>query len=228
MTLPRPFTIHYYTMKSGILITGTQSPLKQSLATVLLHQKKRIIMTVEQEEPPFLDVSPEELILLDYKRRSLLSAQSLFLECKNKGIAIKHLIITQSILDQSDVLQGFQGSVIEQKIDADMKGLMFLLKESIAYFEKQGTGSINIVLHNNGPEIPGPLEALLKGGIEALCASLFAYYGMESYSLRGYSARGQSSTEYAHYILKSIEGEQTSGKWYHFRNRGNRFKLSRN
>ena len=217
-------------MEGAVLIAGNQSPLKQSLARACLNHDTRVLLTWERsdEEQDLSDVSSEQLTLLEYSSRSFLATRTLFLECKTMAVDIQHIIILHSILNQSDVLQGFQSNVIEQRIDEGMKGFLFFLRESILYLEKRKTGSLNIILHNDGPKIPGPMEALVMGGIESLGTSLFTYYGLEGYSLRGYSSREQNCTEYAEYILNSIFEEQASGKWYHYRNRSKLFQFGRN
>lgn len=213
-------------MEKTILITGKQSPLKWNLVESLLNQNKYVVVTKETEDSP---IEPtEKLTEFTYSQRSFLSTRTLFFECKNKKREIEHIIIVHSILGQSDVLQGFQSNLIEQKIDEDMKGVLFFVRESLAYLEKRGGGSLNIVLHNTGPDVPGPLEALLFRGIEALGSSLFTYYNLEKYLLRGYISKARNSDEYAEYILKGIEEGHASGKWHKYRSGGKFFSLGGN
>ncbi len=94
------------------------------------------------------------------------------------------------------------------------------------YFERQGGGSINIVLHNAGPEVPGPMDALSSGSIEALADSLFAYYSHELISIRGFTSREAQVDDYAEHIVLTIAQGKPSGRWYPFRNRGRLFPFS--
>ncbi len=205
---------------------GKHGSLKKNLVESFLNENNHVVATRKQGDAKFSDEHSERLTVFEYNYRSLLSTRTLFLECRNKHI--EHIIIVYSIIDQSDVLRGFQSGIIEQKIDEDMKGFLYLLRESVSYLEKQESGSINIVLHNTGPEIPGPLEALMFHGIEALGTSLFTYYSMDRYSVRGYKSRSQECAEYAEFIMKSIGSGQPSGKWYRYQREGRFFSRSRN
>ncbi len=217
-------------MDESYLITGNYSPLNRSLVSRLVKKKSRVIATVdkENEELLFSDNTREYLKTIAYDRRSPFSARALFMDMMNKSIQIDHVLILHSILGKSDVLQGINSRHIEEKIDDEIKGFMFFLKEAVGYFERRGRGSINIILQNNGPDVPGPLDALVFGGIQNLSNSLFTYYVRESFVLRGFTTKDPDNENFGEYIFQTIGENKQSGKWYRYRSKGNFFNFVRN
>lgn len=216
-------------MEATLLITGNQSPLNRSIVSRFLKENYRVVVSIERESEEIIypDAPAEQLITIEHDRRSPFSSRALFLDLNNRGIDIDHIIISQSILGRNEVLQSINSRQIEHSIDLELKGFIFFIKEALAHYERRPGGSINIVLQNNGPEIPGPMDSLVFGGIEALANSLFAYYSQESFDVRGFTTREFSHDEYAEHIFLAIEAKRASGKWYPYRSRGKLFSLGR-
>ncbi len=216
-------------MDETLLITGNQSPLSRSLVSRLLKNQRKVIAGIEREneEIIFPDADEESLILLEHERRSPISSRSLFLELSNRKITVNHLLIVQSIMATDETIQSISSRQIEERIDGDIKGFMFLVKEAMAYFNRIGSGSINIVLQNSGPEVSGPMDSLVYGGVEAAANSLFAYYSQDTTVLRGFSARDVSADDFADHICQGILENKPSGRWYPLKNRGGLFSLGR-
>jgi NAD(P)-dependent dehydrogenase (short-subunit alcohol dehydrogenase family) len=216
-------------MDETLLITGNQSPLSRSIVSRLLKEKRRVVVSVEKEAEEIIypEAPDDRLILLEHDRRSPFSARSMFLGLTNRGISVNHVLAIHSILGTDETIQTVQSRSIEQKIDAEIKGFVFFIKEAMAYFERRNGGSVNIVLHNVGPEVPGPMDALVAGAIESVGNSLFAYYSQDNVLLRGFVSRESAVDEYSEHIFQTIAEDKPSGRWYPFRNRGRLFPFGR-
>lgn len=203
-------------MEDTLLITGNQSPLNTSLAKRWLKQGDRIIATVEKEDETVLypDEDPERLIITPHDRRSPFFSRALFLDLRNKKIELDHVFILFSIMGNSDQLQMMTSRQIETGIDEEIKGFVFLLKESLGHFQHRNGGSINIVIHNTGPSVPAPFDALLLGGIESMSNAFFTYYGREKFQIRGFTDNDHDTDSYAEFICETVLQERPGGKWY--------------
>lgn len=219
-------------MHESFLITGNYNPLNRSLISRILDIQGKVILAARTENEKTLASTEfegrEDLNVVLHNSRSALSTRSLFLDLQNTGQEISNLIIVHNVAGKSDVLQGLSNVSIEETVDTELKGFLFILKEATSWFQRRENGSINIVLQNNGPEVPSPTDALVIGGLEALSDSMFTYYGKERYAIRGFTTRDSDDNAFAEYIIQGIREHKATARWHVFKPRAKLFNITRN
>jgi hypothetical protein len=112
---------------------------------------------------------------------------------------------------------------IDQFIDYNIKGWIFLVRELAAAFENRGQGSLSLVLppelgagsKGDEPDLVGPIavSAFRSFAQGILLSSFNASYNAMGFSM---SEPGEENA-FAAYVFKTMEDEKrNSGKWHKF------------
>ncbi len=208
-------------MKKKILITGPESNLKTKLVKLFLSNNS--IVAVSTETPNKKSSSKKSnLIEIPWNSKSPLSAKNMILECHNKLSGFDEALTIFSSEQNNKPIHEIPSSIIEEAIDTNLKGNIFILKEIILYFQNKGVGNISLINSITQNEIPAPLYALELGALSALTKSLFASYQNEQLAVNSFSSQSFEIDEYADFIFKNISdrGKVVHGKMFKFQDRG--------
>lgn len=148
--------------------------------------------------------------------RSPLSVRSMILKGLNTFGELHEALITFSFGSETRVIHDLPLTDIEKRIDQEIKGKLFLLKELITHFWKKQHGSIAVILHTARASALLPLDAAIYGSIRELTESLFTQYKNEPLSINGYESFSPNTEDFASFILKiqREKGERSKGKWF--------------
>lgn len=204
-------------MEQTFLIAGNQAKINSDIVQEILSLKHRALVTLEPEtEGPTIPAGLEtNLHYVEWNRRSPISARFVILQALNKQIDIDHAVLLFSPRNLKEGIHELASATVEEKIDFDVKGYLFLLKELINYFIKRRSGSVTFIMQNTGPDVLPPIDALLQGSFYNLAESLFSYYENETFGMRGIETRLSSNRQIAEYAVQVIleNSPRSRGKW---------------
>lgn len=218
-------------MAKTFLVTGTPSKLTVDMAHECLAAKHNVMLTIEPgTEAPAIPAGLEEnLHYVEWNRRSPISARFVLLQALNQGIAIDHAVVVWTPRLDRTVFHEDNAAVIEERIDYDIKGFLFMVKELLLHFQKQGSGTITFVVQNTGPDVLSPGDALSLKGLDGLVESLFTYYSREAFALRGVQTRVAQNRQVAEFVLGLVTEDtaKTRGKWNRYTGKSGIFNFGK-
>ena len=214
-------------MNQRILIIGPASSLCSELIT-LYRQRGWVVAAALDPDEDTLPAGEEgkhedetgekQIHRFSWNRRSPLSARSLILECKNVFGGIERAIVVHAPDRVNQAFHEVPAGYIESKVDSGIKGYLFLLKELVGFFQKQGSGSIALVMHDEGSEVLSPVDACVSGSFKALAQSLFMFYQNEPINLIGFRSSTTQVHDFAGFIFRNSEEKsvKSSSQWLKF------------
>lgn len=208
-------------MKRKILITGPDSNLKTKLVELFLGNNSIVAVSVNNQNKKTSSKN-SNLVEIPWNFRSPLSAKNIILDCQNKIGGFDEALTILSSKHNNKAIHEISSSDIEDAIDTNLKGTIFILKEIILYLQNKGDGNISLIQNINQNEILAPLFALESGGLLSLTKSLFDSYQNEQLAINSFSSQSLEIEEYADYIFKNISerGKAIHGKMFKFQDRG--------
>lgn len=214
-------------MERTLLITGRQSPLADDLLQEALSRSFSVLATYDPTlgEPEVPDDFSDDLVYVEWNRRSPISARSVLLQAENVAGTLEEVFVVYSAEGVTVPFHETQASRIEEAVDGAVKGYLFLLREALSHALRRGGTGVNIVVQDSGSELLPPLEAATYGGFLAAARSLMTFYEEESVQVRGFQSASAGGREFAKYILDTIreKGEKAAGRWNKFGGRGGLF-----
>jgi hypothetical protein len=161
--------------KSGALLTDVVRHCSEA-------RRQPLVARSGQAELP--DLPPGSPAPISWNRRSALSARSLLLHAQTTCGRIEEAIVIYSPVHESNPFHASTVVSIEDRVDAEVKGYLFLLRELVALFESQRSGRLVLAVSDRSAELPSPLEAAGLGSFMALSRSLQDLYEGESLRVR--------------------------------------------
>ncbi len=212
-------------MAETLLLIGHYSPLGKKLARLLLAEGKTVVSTVSEYEEAALqpgEEADERLSLVRWNRYSPVSAHNVLLEVTEKHGRLDRALFVFDTTKDNRALHEVGLAEIEKYIDERFKGLTFLLKELIHYYQRSSGGEISLILHSEGAKVLPPLDGMGTGAFRALGNSLFTFYQNEEITINGFESSTSESGEFADFILKTLKEKagKTHGKWFRYHDRG--------
>lgn len=208
----------------------------EALAQEALDAKERIIRTLDagQDKPQIPEALAPSAAFTIWNRRSPLSARSVVIRAANVLETIDEAFIVYSSSDERfHPFHEISPADIELKIDSDVKGYIFLVKEIIAQFSRQRNGVVSLVLQHPSSAFGSPLEAAAAASFRSVGEQLFAAYQNEPFVLRGFESTTADVKEFARYLFAS--GREISerarwrwrGRWQRFSGKSGLFSFGR-
>lgn len=214
-------------MERTLLITGRQSPLTDDLLQEALSRSFSVLATFDPAlgEPEVPDGFGDDLVYVEWNRRSPISARSVLLQAENAAGSLEEIFVVYSSEGVTAPFHETQASRIEEVVDGGVKGYLFLLREALSHALRRGGGGVNIVVQDSGSELLPPLEAATSGAFLAAARSLMTFYEEEAVQVRGFQSGSAEGREFAKFILDTIrdKGEKAAGRWNKFGGRGSLF-----
>jgi hypothetical protein len=230
-------------MKKTMLIAGRDTPFGAALVTEARSRGFSVIATVEPERGPAgasdrgretaREAPPsgesDDLIVLPWNRASAFSARNIIVRCRNTNRPLAAALIPFSAdpADPADpsnpgdpmgrVLESLEPSAVDEYVDREIKGRLFLAREAASEFARQGSGILAFVEHGSGTEGEG-LGALAAGAFRALAQGMFSRNLNSPYLTQGYCCPYPMDAAFAAFIFRTLEeaDRRTSGRWIKF------------
>jgi hypothetical protein len=174
--------------KSGALLADI---VRRCTAT----QRRPLVARSGQAELPDLPAGAPAPI--SWNRRSALSARSLLLHAQTVCGSIDEAIVVYSPAEETGPFHASTVVSIEDRVDAEVKGYVFLLRELLSVFQAQGTGCLVLAVLDHTADLVSPLEAAGLGSFMALARSLQELYQNESFQIQLCYSRDENTLGFA-------------------------------
>jgi NAD(P)-dependent dehydrogenase (short-subunit alcohol dehydrogenase family) len=218
-------------MARQLLIAGRNSALIDALVQEGLNLKVRLLTTFDSnlDRPSSLDVPEDAAGSTPWNRRSPLSARSVLLRAVNVLGTLDEAIIVYSSEDKFRPFHELTAAEMEAKIDADVKGYLFIMKEVLAHFMRQRRGTLSLVFQRPSESLGSPLEASSAAAFRSIGDELFAAYQNEPIFLRGFESASDQPREFSQFVMTAAQEkpERSRGKWLRYTGKSGLFSFVR-
>jgi NADP-dependent 3-hydroxy acid dehydrogenase YdfG len=206
-------------MSRSVLVTDIDTHLGNELVRLYLEAGNRVLATSSTEEAlsSFGAAADESLDVARWNRNSPASARNMVLRALTGFDGLDELVMLGP--DRPTPPSLVQASVadIESFVDGWIKGTLFLVREVLDHFERQGKGVVAMVLCVDTRE--SPMSATLQGAFSSLCEGLLRHYGSGgSIVVNGFANGGQEVEGFAEFVMTNIKekGRIQTGRWFRF------------
>ena len=191
-------------MEKACLVTGKSGPLLVEIVQLAAARQRQILVTRSGRLDPGQHDN-DSTSSISWNRRSALSARSVLLHTKNRFGRLDEAIVIFAPVQ--DAVTFHESSIvgIEDRIDAEVKGYLYILREIFALLVKQGAGRVALVLQQPPAELQSPLVATSVGSFAALAESLDRYYRNEPVTILRFQTNGDDVPGYAEFILDRLD-----------------------
>lgn len=196
-------------MGRGCLITGKSTDL---LAEVVRVADQRGRDSVVARSGQFTVSDNQNASTISWNRRSALSARSVVLHAQNLYHNLNEAIVVYSVVHETTPFHESSIVALENRTDAEVKGYLFLLRELVAQFQKQRSGTLVLALHQRDDTTLAPAEAFSSGGFFSFAAALQQTYQNEPFSIRLCRSATSDVSAYASFILDAADTAGTEKK----------------
>jgi NAD(P)-dependent dehydrogenase (short-subunit alcohol dehydrogenase family) len=207
--------------KKTILIAGRESSFGAALVAEARSRGYSVVATVEPERDGKGRGSgaeeagrSEDLLILPWNRNSPFSVRNIFIRCRNLGRPLGAALIPFSPCFAAGGLEGAELAAVDEFVDREIKGPLFLARESAAEFAKQGNGILAFIEYGD-PSVRSPLGEAAAGAFRALAQELFPLNESSPYATLGFRCEQPAEAAFAAFIVKTI-GETAGrfpGRW---------------
>ena len=214
-------------MEQACLVTGKSSELlAEVVREAVAHGRRTTLARGGPLELPQL----EGVSVVSWNRRSALSARSVVLHAQNTHGRLEEAVIVFSPV--RDTVPFHESSIvnIENRVDAEMKGYLFLIRELASVFQKQRSGTLLLAVHDYESEVRSPAEAMALGGFMAAAESLQRFYEREPLEVKLCYSQADDTEAYASFILGALDSpppRRVRNEWLRFAVRGGFFARPR-
>jgi NAD(P)-dependent dehydrogenase (short-subunit alcohol dehydrogenase family) len=209
-------------MKRVALITDAFTPLGDQLVRRYLSEGYSVAATCSGNariETPLVS-EEEDLLMVDWKRESPISAKNVVLTTLNRFDKIDETLLLLAPELERNLLQETATEMIDRAVDAWIKGSLFLMKAVLLLYGQKQTGFLAMVNHlpQVAAAVPPPLESALRGSFRATAEAVFAGTGHQNVFVNGFESHSTKIEELADFIFDTMNSKaaRTPGKWYRF------------
>jgi NADP-dependent 3-hydroxy acid dehydrogenase YdfG len=209
-------------MKQVALITDASTPLGDQLVRRYLSEGYSVIATCSGGATIGTPVVSEEedLLVIEWNRRSPISAQNVSLAALNRFDRIDQTLLLLTPALEQKLLQETAAETIDRAVDVWIKGSLFLIRTILVLYGQRQGGTLALVNHTSqAPSaVPPPLESALRGSFRATAEAIFAGIGQQNVFVTGFESHSARVEELADFIFDTMNGKaiRTTGKWYRF------------
>lgn len=212
-------------MSPRILLVGRTSPILSEIAAAAAEAGFQVLTTTTEEGAVDSGVQ-EGLRSLPWNPRSLVSARTVVMKAAHSEGSFQAAVVLANPDRHGQAISETSAGLIEDTVDDAVKGRLFILKELVSHFEKQGGGSIALVSVAS-EATQAPVDAAATGAFEAIGDSLFLASEGTGLSLRGYRFEAGDAGEFARFLFEQIgaESRRGLGKWFRYTGKSRRLSL---
>jgi NAD(P)-dependent dehydrogenase (short-subunit alcohol dehydrogenase family) len=208
-----------------VLVSDVQTPLGEELVRRYLAEGASVAATrsnLKAREPALAPA--EGFLLVDWNRRSPISARNVLLSVANRFGRIDEAVLLQDPTVEARLLPDTSYESIERAADAWLKGPLFLLKGLLEALARDGGGRLALVEYAPRQALAGrpPLEAALRGAFRALAQTLLDAGGPKGVQIHCFESVETLARDFAGFIVETLgaRGDKPAGKWLRFQPRG--------
>jgi NAD(P)-dependent dehydrogenase (short-subunit alcohol dehydrogenase family) len=214
-------------MEKTCLVTGKSGPLLVDIVQHLAETNRQLLVTRSGQME--LGQTDDDVAVISWNRRSALSSRSVLLHAVNTFGRLDEAVVVFSPAPDTSTFHESSIVGIEDRIDAEVKGYLYILREILAQLVKQGAGSVALVLHHPPDELQTPLEAAATGSFVSLVDSISRYYRNEPVGVHRFRSSDDDIPGYARFIASRLDqdaGSRTSARrrWLSYRRRRGLFQ----
>ena len=209
-------------MNRVALITDADTPLGDQLMRRYLSEGYGVAASSSNHtriETPLVS-EEEDLLLVDWNRKSPISAKNVLLTALNRFDRIDQTLLLSTPEPEQKLLQETATETIDRAVDTWIKGSLFLMKAVLELYGQKQRGCLALINHLAQAEaaVLPPLESALRGGFTAAAEAILAGTGQQNVFVNGFESRSQNIEELADFIFDTMNdrGIRTSGRWYRF------------
>ncbi len=210
------------------LVTGKSTELLVEVARRTTARERRTLIA----RSGALEVAGvgDEATVVPWNRRSALSARSVVLHAHNLYGRLDEAVIVFSPVRESVPFHESSIVSIENRTDAEVKGYLFMIREILALFQKQRSGTLVLAVLEQESELQSPLEAISYGGFVSGAEAMQRYYANEALEVRLCSTRSTDTAGYAEHIVDVLDAPASRRprlEWQRYQARSRIFSRAR-
>ncbi len=204
-------------MEKTILVTGKDTYLGNEIARYFLDQGARVgtSVTPRQHEAALAPDQDDRLLLVPWYRNSAVSAKNLVWQTANK-LGPLHEVWVILTLDKEGVFLDSPPAVLEESLDASLKGLTFLTRElSTLQSTNPSLRIIFVLFEEDRQELPPPL-ALIYQGAKGFISAVLSNARRKNLPVWAYESALPQAESFVQFILSHPRGEAKAappGRW---------------
>jgi len=204
-------------MEKACLVTGKSGPLLVEIVRRMEGLSRRMLVTRSGQMDLGL-IDEEKTSVISWNRRSALSARSVLLHATNVFGRLDEAIIVFSAAPAGTTFHESSIVGIEDRIDAEVKGYLYILRETLTCFLKQGGGTIALVVDRSASTFPSPLESTATGAFMSLAESIARLYQNEPLTIRRFVSASDDMSGYARHVCEHLEParRRRPGRWMRY------------
>lgn len=208
-------------MEQACLVTGKSSDLLGQVVHEAVARGRRTLLA--RSGPLEIPVDAEGVATASWNRRSALSARSLVLHAQNLYGRLEEAVIVFSPVRESVPFHESSIVSVENRTDAEVKGYLFIIRELVALFQKQRSGTLVLAVLEPEAELRSPLEAMSLGSFTSVAEALHSSYRNEALEIKLCHSRTGDTSGYAGFILDALEAprpRRPRTEWLRYGGRG--------
>jgi NAD(P)-dependent dehydrogenase (short-subunit alcohol dehydrogenase family) len=221
-------------MPRTVLLTEGDSPLGAALTRLLLGRGCSVVTAVERVADAAAGsvqsaagsvqsaAEPGASVAVAWNRRSPVSSRTLLLTALNTFPKLDDVLILEPVCAAARGLVEAESAAVEKAFD-DARGPVFLAREILSHFRKNGGGVVCMVSRGRAT---GPVENGMRELFRGMTSALLADAGSGAPVVNGFQQGDADAEEYAAFIDKALEdkGRKISGRWFNCSGRGGLFQ----
>lgn len=213
-------------MERIVLVSDADTPLGRELVRLCTARGHQVAALVaDARSPEFPGTGSRSPLVVPWSRRSPAGARAAVLSVLNRFGLLEDAVVPNARSWPPALPHELASSDIERATDHGLKAPLFLVRELLGVFRRQGRGVLSLVCFSERrDDEPGPAldEAVLEGWQGFVAGVLDAYGAQKTLSVNGYLVTGVGHEEAATFIDRSLEekGRRITGRWFSFQPRG--------
>jgi len=204
-------------MSKTVLVTGKKSVLSKKLIDLLADQGYKVIVTMDLSDIS-ADNDNENIRYVPWNRNSPISAKTVILESIKYYGKIDGAFILYNSTPLNQTFYDIPTAVIENTIDSSIKGVIFLVKEIINYFNKVRSGNLNFIIESEETRKKTIIENTCLSGFRGFADNFILPVSSEVFRSLGFQAMSENPAEFASFIYSIFEqnDSRNNGLWHKF------------
>jgi NADP-dependent 3-hydroxy acid dehydrogenase YdfG len=209
-------------MKQVALVTDASTPLGDQLVRRYLSEGFGVIATssgAATVDTPLVS-EEEDLLLVEWNRKSPISAKNVLLTGRNRFDRIDQTLLLLAPELEQKLLQETAAETIDRAVDDWIKGSLYMIRVILRLYAEKQEGLLALINHmpQAARAVPPPLESALRGGFRATAEAIFAGVGQQNVFITGFESTSTKIEELADFIFDTMNGKgiRIAGKWHRF------------
>ena len=202
-------------MESVVLIAGSETLLGRKLVEKELGRGNRVVAPVNsKKETAGSETSRENLMVIPWNRSSLFSAKTLVRESLRKWGAIDRALIIDPILSGGVPFSELTINEIDDLVDREIKGYLYLTRELINYFDRTQKSLLSFIRNKKMPLEGNAPEKACSSFFKAFADNLIAEKSESTFKL-GFINGTTNVDTCADFIIDICDNrpEKSRGEW---------------